>query len=267
MPYNHLQGKGCQFCANNIKYTIEDFIEKSNKVHSFKYEYPDKNYINNITPINILCKDHGLFKQYPNSHLKGVGCPKCSGNRKLTIEEFINLANIKHNNIYYYPDKNYNNYDSEISIGCYKHGIFKQVVRNHLTGRGCPICQNSKGELFIKKILDCNNINYKQQYKFEDLKYKDLLKFDFAILNSDNSVKYLIEFNGEQHYKFKVKFHKTEAQFKISKNRDKLKVKYCNQNNLKLYIIKYSDDIELLMNKILKQNHKLYESLNKIYDI
>lgn len=251
MPYNHLQGKGCQLCANNKKYTIEDFIKKSNTIHSFRYEYPDKNYVNNLTPINIFCKKHGIFTQSPNNHLRGIGCPKCSGNKKLTIKEFINLAKIKHNNLYYYPDTNYQNYDSEINIGCYKHGIFKQVVRNHLTGRGCPICQNSKGELFIKKILDDNNIKYKQQYKFNNLKYKDLLKFDFAILNSDNSIKYLIEFNGEQHYKFKLKFHKTENQFQVSKNRDRLKIKYCHQNNLKLHIIKYNDNIKSKMDKII----------------
>lgn len=160
MPYNHLQGKGCYNCSRNQRLTMGDFILRANKKHNNKYNYPDSNYVNNVTPIEIECKDHGIFRQTPGSHLSGVGCPKCSGNRRLTISEFIDIANKKHNNLYKYPDVNYKNYDSYIDIECPKHGIFKQIVRNHLTGRGCPICSNSKGELEILNILKNNDINY-----------------------------------------------------------------------------------------------------------
>lgn len=254
MPYNHLQGKGCHFCSKNQKSNYNDFSKRSNIVHNFKYEYPDKNYVNSITKINILCKEHGIFSQTPGSHLQGIGCPKCSGNKRLTIEEFIKSANSRHNNLYYYPNLNYKSYDDDIEIGCYKHGIFKQVVRNHLTGRGCPICRNSKGELLIKQILDVSNIKYKQQYKFNDLKHKDFLKFDFAVINIDNTVEYLIEFNGEQHYKLKRKFHKSQENFITNQYRDSLKVSYCLEKNIPLYIIKFDDDINLKMIDILKSH-------------
>lgn len=254
MPYNHLQGKGCHFCSKNQKSNYDDFSKRSSIIHNFKYEYPDKKYVNGVTKINILCKEHGLFSQTPGSHLSGVGCPKCSGNKRLTIEEFIKSANLKHNNLYYYPDLNYKSYDDEIEIGCYKHGIFKQVVRNHLLGRGCSICRNSKGELFIKQILDVNNIKYKQQYKFNNLRYKDLLKFDFAIIDNKENVEYLIEFNGEQHYKFKTKFHKSQEGFIISQYRDSLKLSYCLENDIPFYVIKFDDDINSKMNDILKKH-------------
>jgi hypothetical protein len=251
MPYNHLQGKGCHYCSRNQKMNIDEFIELANKKHNNKYKYSDRNYINSLTPINIECPEHGVFKQTPGSHLKGVGCSKCSGNRRLTIDEFIELANKKHNNLYNYPDKNYKNYDSKINIECNKHGIFRQTVRDHLTGRGCPVCRNSKGELKILNILKNNNINYKSQYTFSDLKHKNLLKFDFVIFDNNHNIKYLIEYNGEQHYIFKKLFHRNYDNFINNQYRDKLKEEYCLNNKIKLYIITYKDDIDEKMKEIL----------------
>jgi len=252
MPYNHLLGKGCHHCSRNQKITIDDFILKAKEKHNNKYNYPDSNYINNVTTLNIECPEHGLFKQTPGSHLKGVGCAKCSGNRRLTIDEFIELANKKHNNLYSYPDKNYKNYDSKININCSKHGIFNQTVRDHLSGRGCSICRNSKGELKILDILKNNNIKYKSQYSFSDLKHKGLLKFDFAIFDNNDDIKYLIEYNGEQHYTFKRLFHRDYDNFKINQHRDELKVEYCKINKIKLCIITYKDDIDEKMREIIK---------------
>lgn len=251
MPYNHLQGKGCHYCSRNQKITIQNFINKANKRHNNKYSYPDNNYVNNVTPIGIECKEHGIFKQTPGNHLKGIGCAKCSGNRKLTIDEFIEMANKKHNNLYKYPNSKYKNYESDIEIECPKHGMFKQIVRNHLTGRGCPICNNSKGELKILEILNINNINYKKQYIFNDLKYKSYLKFDFAIFDNNGIIKCLIEYNGEQHYRFKNLFHNNYENFLTSQHRDKLKIEYCIDKNIQLHIIKYDEDLELRMNNIL----------------
>jgi hypothetical protein len=254
MPYNHLLGKGCHHCSRNQKITIDDFILKAKEKHNSKYNYPDRNYINNVTTLNIECPEHGLFKQAPGAHLKGIGCSKCSGNRRLTIDEFIDLANKKHNNLYSYPDKNYKNYDSKLNIDCSKHGIFTQTVRDHLTGRGCPVCRNSKGELKILEILKNNKIKYKSQHTFSDLKHKSLLKFDFAVFDNNGEIKYLIEYNGQQHYDFKKKFHKDYENFVINQYRDELKIEYCNKNKIKLYIIRYDQDIESEMYKIMKEN-------------
>lgn len=251
MPYNHLQGKGCHHCSRNQKFNIDDFILRANKKHSGKYTYPDKNYVNTITSIGIMCKDHGIFYQNPGSHLMGIGCPKCSGNRRLSIDEFIDAANKKHNYLYQYLDTNYKNYDSYIQIICPKHGVFNQIVRNHLTGRGCPRCRNSKGELKILEILKVNNMNYKQQYMFPDLKYKQKLKFDFAIFDASGALNYLIEYNGEQHYSFRRKFHRTYDNFIINQYRDKLKIDYCDMNKINLHIIRYDENINDRMSEIL----------------
>jgi len=57
--------------------TTEEFIEKARNIHGNKYDYSLTNYIFNTQEINIICPKHGIFKQIPNSHLQGAGCPKC----------------------------------------------------------------------------------------------------------------------------------------------------------------------------------------------
>lgn len=82
-PSNHLHGyNGCKTCSvkNRKKLNkpqdqcISDFIE----VHGDKYDYSLVEYVNWKTKVKIICKDHGVFEQEPNSHRSGYGCKKCS---------------------------------------------------------------------------------------------------------------------------------------------------------------------------------------------
>ena len=78
-PNNHLLGHGCPKCCDSgVLLTTEEFIEKANKVHNNKYDYSKVNYINAITPVEIICNKCNLsFWQTPHSHLSGSGCPMC----------------------------------------------------------------------------------------------------------------------------------------------------------------------------------------------
>ena len=61
---------------------VEKFIEEANKVHGGLYEYHKVEYVNTNSKVCIVCKIHGDFWQTPTNHLKGKGCPYCSGNAK-----------------------------------------------------------------------------------------------------------------------------------------------------------------------------------------
>ena len=37
---------------------------------------------NNKTKVKIICSEHGVFEQKPNSHLNGNGCPHCAQEEK-----------------------------------------------------------------------------------------------------------------------------------------------------------------------------------------
>ncbi len=84
-PNSHLyKNIGCPKCKNNnnindnTKLTTKEFIEKAIEVHGDKYDYNNVNYINNYTKVEIICKIHGIFEQYPKDHVyKKCNCPLC----------------------------------------------------------------------------------------------------------------------------------------------------------------------------------------------
>ena len=85
-PNNHLSGKGCKECGmmstidfiqENFTSNTEDFIKKSKSVHGDEYGYSLVDYVNNSTPVEIKCEEHGIFLQSPRDHLKGHGCHTC----------------------------------------------------------------------------------------------------------------------------------------------------------------------------------------------
>ena len=100
-----------------------------------------------------------------------------------------------------------------------------------------------------------DSIKHIKQFRFKES--SDIIKrlrFDFAILNDDNTIKTLIEYNGLQHYEFIKYFHKEEINFNLSKSRDQLKINFCKENNIFLHIIKYNDDIDKKINEIIINN-------------
>ena len=253
-PVKHLQGQGCPKCANNISLTNNEFIKNAKLVHNNLYDYSLTEYVDSITKIKIMCSIHGIFEQSPSLHVSSKhGCPKCSNNSKKDIDFIINKFNELHKFLYDYSLVNYVNSYTKVKIICKKHGEFSQLPGCHITGQGCPSCKLSKGEKEINFILKENNINFKRQYYFKDLKHKSKLKFDFAILNDHNQLLYLIEFNGEQHYKFNTYFHKSAKDFLYQQFKDQLKKDYCLKNNIPLYIIKYNENISEQMDIILKK--------------
>ena len=120
----------------------------------------------------------------------------------------------------------------------------KQFEMNHI---------QSYGELRIQSYLAKNNFNFIEQYSFEDCKNVNPLRFDFAVFNEYNNLECLIEFDGEQHFRFVEFFHVTEEGFNKQKYWDNYKNEYCKRNNIKLYRIPYwdFDNIENILENIL----------------
>ena len=75
---NHLRYSGCKKCIlEKVSLTKDEFIAKSKEYHNDKYDYSKVNYINNKTPVTIICPEHGEFKQLPYEHMRGKGCGIC----------------------------------------------------------------------------------------------------------------------------------------------------------------------------------------------
>ena len=93
-------------------------------------------------------------------------------------------------------------------------------------------CLRSYKEYEISAFLDNQNIPYEQEYSFLELKDKKNLRFDFALFKN-NVLVGLIEYNGRQHYSTPEKFN----HFGKLQLHDKMKIKYCQENNIPLLIL------------------------------
>ena len=117
-------------------------------------------------------------------------------------------------------------------------GNYKSIsYSNLLMGQQSCGCIISQGEEEIQSILRENNINFKTQYSFSDLKGNGggLLRFDFAIFDEYNNLHHLIEFQGEQHTMEQSKYFDLSIQ-----KHDTKKKEYCEQHNIPLICISYS---------------------------
>lgn len=282
-PNNHLQGNGCPICSGKTKKTTSEFIQQAKlKQGEGRYDYSKVNYINNETPVEIIChkkdedgNEHGAFMQTPSNHLQGNGCPICGGRRKIDTELFIKRAKEVHGeNRYDYSDVNYTTARTKVIITCHKkdaegneHGPFLQEPMSHLKGNGCPICSESHGEKKIGKLLDENNIRYNKQHQFEYCysivkssvnKICRKLSFDYYLPDFNT----LIEFDGLYH--FEKHFNSRNDSFMLSIVNDREKNSYTKLKGIKLIRISYLDKNNIVNEIIegLKSKDQLYLSTN-----
>ena len=137
-----------------------------------------------------------------------------------------------------------------MKIICLKHGIFEQTPDAHLKGEGCPVCRESKGERSIKHFLTKKGLSFKQQHRINQCRRKFPLPFDFAVFNEDGSLRCLIEYQGEQHFR-PVKTWGGIENLLLIKERDEIKRKYCLDNNIPLYYVSYKEDVNTKLEGLL----------------
>ena len=146
LAINHLSGQGCPNCANNSPVNTLIFIKRANEIHNEKYDYTKVYYVNMYKPITIICKIHGEFLENPVNHLDtrtNQHCRKCSNRKVKNMDDFINQANIIHNNTYDYSKVEYEKSINKVIIICKIHNEFIQRPNDHLSGNGCPKCSNA----------------------------------------------------------------------------------------------------------------------------
>lgn len=149
-PQRHLNSiTGCQKCGRELKKISEiEFLKLATNKFNNKYHYGT--YVKFTKDIEIECPIHGKFFDTPQHHLiTKTGCPKCgklemAKTQSLGLDEFINRANIVHNNKYDYSKFTYVTNKIKSIIICPKHGEFKQSPIKHLGGQGCPYCKTEK---------------------------------------------------------------------------------------------------------------------------
>jgi hypothetical protein len=154
-PNAHLYGHGCPDCKriNIARSNTSVFVVKAIKVHGNKYDYSETIYTDSKIHVDITCSEHGKFRQAPNNHLKGRGCPKCAG-IGLTKSEWVERFKKVHGNFYDYSELNFIGVRNKVEIVCREHGSFWQLPLSHRRGEGCLECFKDKQKkgLYWKSI-------------------------------------------------------------------------------------------------------------------
>jgi len=176
---SHLRGRGCPKChkgrthskykAKSKEQRKQEWLDCVRRKHEDLYDYSHVNYVNQTTPVDIICPKHGVFSQTPNNH-KNCKCPKCAQEsrksmREKSIDEWVSDFKRVHEDRYRYenlpPDLHCKDF---LEVTCPIHGKFTQQVYVHAGGFGCPRCSNKvsrpESELvnFIKTILPENEV-------------------------------------------------------------------------------------------------------------
>lgn len=149
------------------KIKIEDFINKSRKVHNDKYDYSKVKYINSYTHVCIICPEHGEFWQIPNSHKRGNGCPKCLYLRHKKTIFGVGVNDYREH--IYIDGKVINSYSTWHSMirRCYS----KVYHKSKPTYIDCTVCDEWKYFSNFKKWFDNPKNGYKEGYCLD----KDIL--------------------------------------------------------------------------------------------
>lgn len=207
----------------------------------------------NMALCECQCDKHTLrykeYKQLYNGLSLSCGCVRS----KMLSERNKSNSSVKVGNIYGHltviEDLGFRNQSRGAKESWYKClcscGSTCEVSGNNLQSGGTKSCGCicSRGEDKITQILLQNNINFCKQYTFQDLRSSKgyCLKFDFAVLNNENDVLFLIEFDGRQHYYGPEATWKNSNSFEIIKEYDEKKNEYCKKKKIKLKRIPFWD--------------------------
>ena len=253
-PYTHLQPayqQGCPKCSLEKRViertgNLDEFIEKSRKAHGDKYNYDKVVYVNRVTKVIITCPIHGDFEQKPADHIRGIGCPHC-GNSHIngrSKDEIIEECQSVHHGRYKYQNlpERANQHD-RIEIICTKHGLFKQSIKYHLMGGGCPICSNSKHANLLANELDDLEVEYDREKTFPWLrrcKKGNGLRLDFYL----PSFNVAVEYQGAMHFGIHVnnKYTFKQEDYEDLYNRDKAKYNLCKEHGIRVFYFCYNKE-------------------------
>jgi len=209
---SHSTGRGCRECrsvnmSKLMRKDKDDFVEKSNIKHNFKYSYdnvPDSFRVR--SKVIITCPEHGDFKQTADSHKRGCGCPYCAGklgedtkkNTKIKKEKVVKILKIRELDsvkLVSIPKKKVGRplNKEKYVFHCEIHGRIEKNKSQIYKGQICGEClkiENRKN-MFNKEL---NKMKELHNNRFEYPDYIDLVgvktKITIRCIEHDHTFKY-----------------------------------------------------------------------------
>lgn len=211
-------------------------------------------------PVYWICQcDCGTIKSVKADHLRAGLIQSCGCLHKEIVSKTFSkdIANQKFDYLTAIKPLYINNHNETVWLCECECGNICEKSIGELTNKNrikhCGhLYIKSTGEEKIKQILEDNQIYYKREFSFSDLKGDRLpLRFDFAIFNSNQQLAYLIEYNGFFHYNKNEFFG--EDRLEKQERYDKLKEEYCKENSILL--LTFSNLCDIIKEKVILEDY------------
>lgn len=248
-PEYILQGGGCPMCGYTSAWKKTLLTEKEFQKELFKTHKgtivslePYKGYHKKMLFNKLTC-NHDPWHSRAGNVLKGSGCPGCADEKRgfstrLTEEEFQEKLKKAHGgkvvSLQPYAGSDEKLLFDSVTCTC---PAWMAIPSSVLSGTGCPLCKESKGEKFVTIVFDEQDVTYEREKRFPDCKHYRPLPFDFSIKLPDGNL-LLIEVDGKFHRET-VEGLTTEKDLKGQQKRDRVKDEYCKKNGHTLIRIPY----------------------------
>lgn len=182
---------GCPKCneeqfykRHRAKYQKE-FISKCKKIHGDFYDYSKAEYTNSMTPVTIICPNHGEFEQLPVIHKNHQsGCPVCNFSKgERAICNFLDNKNVKYKSQYRVNiDNSYHYFD--VYIPKYKI-IIEYNGRQHYEP---TIWRNSITEQRAQELFDTQQTRDKIKRRYCEKNQLKLVVISYTQKHNINNI-------------------------------------------------------------------------------
>lgn len=182
-PSIHLQGSNCPRCHfDSLMSSTERFIKKAREIHGNKYDYSKVKYKKSLSPVIIICNEHGEFFQTPNTHIQNKGCPKCVASKgEIKISNWLSINKIK-----FIPEKRFDTCKNKKSL---RFDFFLPDHNLIIEYDGLQhFTFSKKGKIFTKKQMQKTQHNDFIKNKFCIENHINLLRIPYTEFNRINTI-------------------------------------------------------------------------------
>lgn len=201
----------------------------------------------------ILRKKHASYNfDYTDAVFESLEIIECIDDNVEVLEKDYNPKNGRSKNIYrvyklykcrcYLCGKEYELRSDAFEIKKDRYGYRAQ--EGYYSDTCCSCHEISSFQWRTIKILQEHGIKYRVEKSFLNLYgvgQRNLLRFDFVILDSKNDIKCLLECQGKQHYEPSVDLGGVR-QYEVQLQNDELKRTYAKEHNMLLIEVPYTCD-------------------------
>ncbi len=257
-PDNVKKGSWCPFCNKN--YLSLEICRKMAESRDGKFL--SQTYKNQLTPYLWQCKHGHTWKTTTMVIRRGAWCPDCArtemglNSRKYLISDLQVYAKKKGGLLL---SRQYTLAKIKYDWKCKKGHTWKTAwCQMKITESWCPVCNDSKMETYCRQILE------RKLKTLFPKKRPDWLRNDRGYLleldGYSEKLALAFEYNGEQHDKRIVYFHKTENALLTQKKNDYIKILTCLNKRVYLITIPFfvpANKLEMFIQAHLNNYNKL----------